>query len=343
MPAGFALPVRGPTGRKALLWFLLGLALPALLFPIASALYFGSLLRELDVREWKRLPNVRAVPQAVEVAVVRHFAREAAADHAASGRRQRVLMIGDSQLFGYFHPAGNVVSAHLGRLLPEASVYNMAKVGASAGWLDATLRHALAEGLRPDVLVINANPGTNSDLDSSQREWASRSPEFAFLVCGECTRTAAKLLRDKWEGTFRQPDLLDRHNVPPGDGSFQMAQVRKNYYRAEHAALLSAGIVRVLARAQREGIRAVVYVSPHWYAPYNQPPYSYGWDTEPLLRRVLDDCRKFDHAICLDPTPAFARGHFHDLIHLNPQAHEALAAMLAPHVRTQLARRPAAP
>lgn len=314
------------------------MALAYALARVAAALYLHAEIEPgpgLD--RWNRIANVWAMPRGAHEAALRSFLARASQHHARSGRKEVVLVAGDSQLYGYFLPAPGTVAAFLAGELPRASVYNASKLSGTYGWARRALQEAIDGGLSPRVLVVDANPATQEGSGQEPGRWLRPQGLLASLLAtDETLAIAADALRSRMRGGPPRLDLYDARQVPPGDGSYVVMGLRQDYYPRQWPPEVADSLRALLEDSRGKVDLLVVVASPHHYAPYNEAPYRYGWDTAPIVRESMALCAQYAHAACLDLSTAFGREYFHDVVHLNEAGHRRLAAEIAAAIRSRL-------
>lgn len=305
---------------------------------VGAALFFFFAIEPGPALEgWNRMANAWTVPAESQAALLRSFLARAKEDHDRSGRRDAVLVAGDSQFYGYYLPAPRTMAARLAEELPGTSVYNASRLSGSYAWSQAALESAIAEGLTPRVLVVNANPATLGDTGPAGGSVAfPRSLLASLLFADETWARAVEVFRARLRAAAPPFDPYDRRPVAPGDGTYQLTALARDYYPPAMPRFASQSL-RALLDASRGKVELIVVVaSPHHYAPYNEAPFRYGWDTAPSVREAMAICAEYAHAACLDLSTAFGRESFHDVVHLNEAGHRRLAAEIAAAIRSRL-------
>lgn len=322
--------------------YLLVMALVYVAARVAAAAYVAHEIDSgPDMARWNRIANVRVLPEGAQEAALRSFLARAGAHHARAGRPEAILVAGDSQLYGYFLAAPRTAAAFLAEELPRASVYNASRIAGSYAWTQWALEAALDEGLEPRILVLNVNPATRGG--SGQRPAGpilSSSPFLSLLRANETLGIAGDAIRSRTRRGAPPFDPYDLRAVPPGDGTYGVIALQEDYYPRRLPAYVADTFRSLLEYSRGKVELVVVFASPHHYAPYNEAPYRYGWDTSGIVRDSLAICRQFAHALCLDYSTAFGRELFHDVVHLNEEGNRRLAAMLAAAIRARLGGRP---
>jgi len=285
---------------------------------------------------WNRIVNVRSFPERTQEALLEDFLVRARGDHGASGRRDVILVAGDSQLYGYYLPAPKTAAALLRAEVPGASVYNASRLSGSYSWSRAALERAIDNGLAPRVLVVNANPAMQIAPPVAGEAALSRHLLASLVLANETLGMFVDVLRG-WGRKDAPPfDPYDKLQVPPGDGSYRVAALARDYYPSRLPAGVAEGLQSLLEHSRGKVELVVVVASPHHYAPYNEAPFRYGWDTGPVVRESMAICSRFANAACLDLSGAFGREYFHDVVHLNEAGQRLLAARIAAAIRSRL-------
>lgn len=319
--------------------YLLVIALMYVAVRIVAALFLAWEIRSgpgLDT--WNRIVNVRVFPERTQEALLDEFLARAREDHDASGRRSAILVAGDSQLFGYYLPAPKTVAALMQAGMPDASVYNASRLSGTYSWSQAALRTAIDNGLAPRVLVVNANPAIQMSGPVDGAGMLSRQFPVSLVLANETLGAFVDVLRG-WARKGAPPfDPYDQRPVPPGDGSYHVASLGRDYYPVRLPEGVAGGLRSLLAYSRDKVELVVVVASPHHYSPYNEAPYRYGWDTAPIVRELMAICSQFAHAACLDRSTAYGREYFHDVIHLNEAGHRRLAKEIAAVIRARTRR-----
>lgn len=286
---------------------------------------------------WNRIANVWSLPRTAHESCLRTFAARAAEDHRRTRREGAILVAGDSQFYGYFLPAQKTVASLLRDELPGMSVYNASKLSGTYSWTRLALAGALEEGLAPSVLVLNVNPAVQGSVPEERGlPLVSRHLLAALME----TRETLGMAHDAFQAAVRSEvlpfDPYDLRAVPPGDGTYQVTALKKDYYPGKLPAQVAESLKALLEYSRGRVELVVVVASPHHYAPYNEAPYRYGWDTAPIVRESMALCAAYAHAVCLDESTAFGREYFHDVVHLNEAGHRRLAAKIAAAIRARL-------
>jgi len=286
---------------------------------------------------WNRIANVWSLPRTAHESSLRTFAARAAEDHRRSRREGAILVAGDSQLYGYFLPAQKTAASFLRDELPGMSVYNASKLNGTYSWTRLAMANVLDEGLAPRALVLNVNPAIQGGAPEGRGlPLVSRHLLAALLE----TRETLGMVHDTFQSAVRSEvlpfDPYDLRAVPPGDGTYQLIALKKDYYPSKLPAQVAQSLRALLEFSRGTVELVVVLASPHYYAPYNEAPYRYGWDTGPVVREAMAICSEYAHAACLDLSTAFGRELFHDVVHLNEAGHRRLAAEVAAVIRSRL-------
>lgn len=326
-----------PAPRPSNWSYLLVVALAYLVVRIVAAVFFVWVVHSgpgLD--SWNRIANVWLFPEPTREALLDDFLSRAKEDHKASGRRDVILVAGDSQLYGYYLPAPKTAAARLQALVPGASVYNASRLSGSYSWAYSALKSAIDSGLAPRVLVVNANPAIQGTGPIGDKGILSRWFMGSLVAADGTLGLFVEVLRGMGRKGAPPFDPYDELQVPPGDGSYLVASLGRDYYPAQLPRSVASGLESLLAHSRGKVDLVVVVASPHHYAPYNEAPFRYGWDTRPIVRESMAICARFAHAACLDLSQAYGREYFHDVVHLNEKGQRRLAAEIAEAIRSRL-------
>lgn len=283
---------------------------------LAGALLVAALCLQADLRSGNRIPDLRLLPEAAQEAALRSLFSAAA---GARGSSPWVLVTGDSQVLGHTLEAAETFSGELSRRLPEFAVLNAAKMGTDFRWVRTVLEAALAEGRPPRALVFNANPQKKTPR-APEPQLAPRSLVLSLAASNETLAALPALLR---------ADFYFRHPVRQAPGKFHRVPLPADFFPARLPAQDESELRALLSRTAGTVPRVVVILAPHETAPYAEPPFSYAWDTAPVVARLREICQSFAHATCLDAARSFDRRHFHDVVHLEAEAHRTLGREVA--------------
>lgn len=296
---------------------------------LAGALFFYKQFSAVPhIEAAPRLPNVRLLPRTVERAAVRSFLLR-----TATGPKDVVLIAGDSQFYGYFLAATDTVGRFLQEELGDAKVINASRIAASTRYPLSVLKNSVGAGITPRVLVFSVNPAVAGSSASEGTDPPALQLPMALLLARGTSELFVDLAKRAIRSKRWEFDMHNPKSTPPGDGSYQVAALKEDYYPGEMSPAAEADLRELLQWTAGRVDRVVMVASPHHYEPYLMPPYSYNWDTAGIIQKYLRICREFRHAICLDMSQAFGRDRFHDVIHLNRGAHEELAHRIASALR----------
>lgn len=265
---------------------------------------------------------------------------------------RRVLLLGDSVVFGQELPDDQVLARQLERALDSsgggpAEVVNMGVPGYDTV-SEVRLLETLGFGLHPDAVVMG--------LSLNDHDVTPQYSPFGLLVRKELDRRAPDLVDHsefltllRWIVRWARGDLpiqLQRasdakHEGPPGappafvNAPGVVASVRDTrlaFYRNPTPAYwdrMRAALAELGSRCKERGLPLVVAIFPESYQVGGLDP-----DRTPQAR-LLEACRAAG-ITCLDLQPAFARagGHlFHDVSHPNAAGHALAAAEIARALR----------
>lgn len=249
---------------------------------------------------------------------------------------RRILLLGDSVVFGQGVAEESTVAAELERALGGDVVVLNAGVPGYDSAAEAAVLAYLAPRLRPAEVVVGLSlndfdtPPRLSPLGVLARSApagsgvASRS-EFLLLLRWIVATARGRLEGGIEDGSAMTPDVarvLDQATE----------QLHRRIYADEHApelARLRAGLTTLAATAARLGLPLLVAIFPE--------SFQVGPGELDLVpqRRVLAICADVG-VRCLDLQPAFAAGHgplFVDVQHPNANGHAIAATAIAHAVR----------
>lgn len=276
-----------------------------------------------------RLPNVRVLPPSVEHSALKSYFDEV--KDLADGKPV-VLIAGDSQMYGYFLSAPDTVGAFLEKELPGVSVVNASKVAADHVHSLNALKEAIAEGLRPNVLVVNVTAASylqTARSNAVDERGVRLGLPIALALDPKTSELFVDLVRRSLLSNRWMFDIHDRVSSPPGDGTYQLAALKADHFPSSLEPEAERDFRELLHWSAGKVKQVVIVASPHYYAPYLAPPYSYSWNTTPVVRRYMEICHEYPHAVCLDLSRRYGREDFHDVIHLTRDGHRKLAHEIA--------------
>jgi lysophospholipase L1-like esterase len=270
--------------------------------------------------------------------------------------RLTVLVLGDSQAFGYGVAWDASLGPQLARLLgPAAQV----RVAAVPTWGPAELVAALAElgpTLQPDVVLLLVNlandwaeaPVPNRLRTTARDGWAAHPGPGGAAPSGSPLR---RWLLGRSHLVLAVRELLARHAGPPPTAAVSPRRLLASLAELSrpagaHASRLTPHVLAARQRCAALGCRLVVaalpcdvQVDPREWAKYSAAPL----DARPLAAltaTLLGELRAHGVAAIdlLAALRAASPGAFlPDDYHLSPQGHAAVAAALAPLVRATAA------
>lgn len=295
----------------------------------AAALYlYWEFSKVPNLETAPRMPNVRLLSAATLPAAVRSFV-----SNTATGERDVVLLAGDSQFYGYFLAATDTVVRYLQEELRDTQVINASMIGAETRYPLIALKNTLAAGITPRVVVVAVNPSSAASRDMRETDPKFLPLPMALFFAHESGELLVDLAKKAIRAKRWEFDLHYAKSAPPGDGTYQVAALKPTYYRPELSAIAEANLRDFLQWSDGKVPKLILVASPHHYQPYLAPPYSYKWDTGPVMRKYISICREFAHVVCLDLASEFGRERFHDIIHLNKGGHQEMARRLAAEIR----------
>lgn len=322
---------RGAAGRVALTLAYLGL------FWSSLEVSLGGFVRErpqLCVPDphlfWRLTPSLRSFPMAMVDVTTNSFGlRSPEIPLAKPPGALRVLVLGDSTLFGHAIPQHQMFAAHLQALLQRAHPDRTVQVinGAVPGYTTFQgLEYLRRNGLRfePDWLVI----GFNNDAEVDFLTDAERAPQSGFerWAMDMLYESNVYLLLRKWLINARLAGDIEKMkamDIRPGDS--QRRRTTLAGFRGNLREMVG------LARERRMGVTLLVLPRN----PALGVPFSIGYREVMLEMRgpaveVLDVYRQWRNG-------GYAEYFLGDLLHPNARGGEMLARLVARTVRVATA------
>jgi lysophospholipase L1-like esterase len=232
-----------------------------------------------------------------------------------------IVIIGDSQPYGYGLPDNEIVSARLQALLPAYEVINLSLQGGHVTDAEVIARQLRENGVRPRYIISSFKPTDVAQREGPRLGSIAIPPAFYFANLQKLLSMEARFsevpgfarLRDD---QFRYYDnlFLDEYVVRDGQLALYLELLRNMIAEARR----TADKVIMFANAFETGSMAV----------------HYGLDVGAYRRdaqAAVEACAETG-AVCVDLTMAFPHPFFFDLAHLNRAGHRALAEILAKYI-----------
>ena len=259
-----------------------------------------------------RVPNVRTVPDEFRAPMVREYIE----DRIRPGGKPLIVVLGDSQSWGFRHREEHVFTTLLQQRLPGYDVVNLSIVDGRLSDQTMVLEMLKAKGIRPRLVITSANI-THIGTPELARLVASERPYWSYFFSpinvyriGQTARLGDREVSEKAYRIVPSPDrFLDS---PSG--------LEKLSQRTE-------GVLQ-LARSVGESV--LFYTPAHAVEDFASYPYDRAlYDRQ--VGALMETCRK-SGVQCEDLSAAFPLSVFQDVVHLNRGGQVMLADSLLPKI-----------
>lgn len=287
---------------------MLGAALSA----FAITLAIGVTHFQSAVADQARLMNVRLVAERHRIAMIDAFiAANAQSDLPL------VVVLGDSQSWGFRHRPERVFTAHLQAALPDVKVLNLSVVDGRIADQVAIIGLIKDRGIRPSLIVTSANLGQ------------LKAPEFRRLtdsVLPFWTYLLSPL------NVYRLGELFPPKDArETADMAYRRFQVPDRFLDSpQRVQEMARQVASMLEAAQDIADRVLFYMPPHATEDFGSYGYNRGLYHR-QVRAMLEACKQ-SGASCTDLSAALPLGAFQDVVHLNRRGHVLLARKLQPEI-----------
>lgn len=300
---------------------------------VGLAMYCALSISLQDFDGGNRLVNIHILPSEAVVPAI-----ETTCIRLDIGPRT-VIQLGDSQAYGYTRPPQETCAGMLNKRL---ELKNAGFTTANLAIIDGRFRDSIQIlkaidrlGRKAGCILLSSNPThfVKTTPIAPGRMFhvpllPSRSSIFTSLIVSNVFESPAFSWSNFRKG--RPIDLFDK--LPRPQEAFVMSEVGQPYCANLDPNQSLPDFIDLVCLAKKSASRVIFYTQPRFYADYLKPPYDYGWQPRPVDEAVLKAARENGCDVVLDLADAFPRDHFSDLIHLNHKGHQALAALLLPHI-----------
>jgi hypothetical protein len=292
------------------LFFLTAISVVVALALGGSALVYSRLLRH----DGTRIANIRLLPPEVRSTAISMFAQR-------FDRRPAVVLIGDSQMFGFGYSEQHTFGAKLRELVP-GSIYNLSILNGRFDDFERVVQILEKLDISPGVIVTNISPFS-----------LKAGPPPRHLPDTESGNFFARILRTDETAFFLNPIAVARLNlfeegyVP--ESQFNWNPVDPDYFRDLNGRAQEKEFRAFLDEALKVASRVVVFVSPDAHQRFDRLPRNYGWQLATAASALLAVCREYERVRCEDFASALPTDRFFDVIHFNARGHQEFAEILA--------------
>ncbi len=292
------------------------LVLVAIVAMLAVAGAVGDQLLFRKAEESSKPANVRRVDKVYRLGFIDWFI----ARRMTGSAKPLIVVLGDSQPYGFGLPEGEIVSARIQEARPAYRVFNLAVQAGTVTDVRAIINRIAKNGVRPNYLVISFKFNDFSGDEDERLGPLAVPPAIYFM----------NLQRLVSFGVF---DESLRFAGVPDNQFFVYQDTRKEDYTLDEVRLTRylAALREMIAEARRVSDHVILFST----AVVTQSMAThYGIDVGEYRRIVqvtLEACRAAG-VVCLDLTEAFPGTLFFDLVHLNRGGHRALAQRLVEHI-----------
>jgi hypothetical protein len=265
-----------------------------------------------------RVPNVRLVPDEYRVPMLEVFIE----DRIRPGGKPLIVVLGDSQSWGFRHREERVFTALLQQRLPDHDIVNLSIVDGRLSDQMMILKMLKAHGIRPRLIITSSNithirtPDLVRLVPSARPYWSYFFSPINVYRVGQFAIPKDPEPRDMAYRRFQVPDRF-RDSAPGLDD-------------------LSRRVEGVLRMARSVGDEVLFYTPPHAVEDFA----SYKYDRALYDRQVkamMETCRTAG-VLCEDLSAAFPVSAFQDVVHLNRIGQRLLTDKLLLRIRESLGR-----
>lgn len=302
---------------------------------LAIAAYAALAMEWQDIDSKNRLANIRLVPREVVPTVVDAYTAK------LKRNRKNVILLGDSQTYGFTRPVSSTWGGLLNTMPPIAragfSVHNLAVINGTFRDSVRILESVAARGVAVHAIVLSTNP-------THFQKSASLAPEADFYILRQQERPSVfvSLLWTK-QNVFDLTGLTWRtvrklHPVDFFDDTkrfsenFVLADVGRDYCSNLDTTARMPDLKELIHVARKMAQQLILFTQSRYYADYFKAPYHYEWAPAAVDSEVVKVGQAGRCDVVLDLANEFPRDHFNDLIHLNQRGHEAMAKIIASHL-----------
>lgn len=259
-----------------------------------------------------RVFNVRLVPDSYRAPLMDAFIATA----STANSKPLIVVLGDSQSWGFRQREERVFSTLLQKKLPHYRVLNLSVVDGRLKDQLAILEMLDARGIRPKLILSSTNLAHVKNTEM-QRLPKTALPSWAYFL------SPLNVVRI---GEFAPPS--DRE---PSEMAYKRFQVPDRFVDSKQGLEKSAELLeRTLRRARDIAEHVYFYMPPHAvddFASYNYDRALY----DGQVRDLIAACATTG-AICDDLSSSLPLKAFQDVVHLNRSGHEKMAAALLPSI-----------
>jgi hypothetical protein len=293
--------------------------------PMAAA-YFYYLIGKSNEISGHRMMEIRSFPENLRCGVVKYWIGKHVPLSGA------VLVVGDSQPFGWRAKSANIFSELLGD--GQQAVRNLAIVDGYFNDVQNVLEIAAGENIKPAAVILNVDPAhfkteykTPRYLTGHQCSALSLSQVLFERNLLASTETMA-LARAGANPEYQAPWFLrdqDTEPLPPGTMAEPFAD---DYITDRNNVKYEADFISALDAAKSVSDKVIVYMSPMQL--YKKLPHA----QKKIRGRYMQLCGQYAAArggvICLDPSDQFSDKDFLDIVHFSSEGHRKMADILRP-------------
>lgn len=260
-------------------------------------------------RYMSRVANVRLAPESFRLSILSNFL----SIRLGHTKNDAVLVIGDSQFYGYHQSWQNTFPA----FMAESTNLDFINLSIPDGrWDDAILTLGLATDQRIKAVIYNVDLMHYAVKEKPDFQWLDKTRSVFPLYLFDPGKA--------WQ-------FISTLNPPDGRQTFDWPGIPPEQFVMDHKSRTVGKLRAVLQTFERRGMETLVVMAPQQIASFAEN----GIDTAAVLRNnafLMTVCREYK-VTCIDVMDEFDISNFQDSIHLNTKGHRALAAALEPFVR----------
>lgn len=297
----------------------------------AATYYFFSLIEKKNEVSNHRMYEIRSFPESLRCGLVKYWIEKNLDNNGD------VLVLGDSQPFGFNVQHMNIFSAVLNR---SDSIKGLTIKNASIidGYFDDAqnvlqiITHKIS---RLKTVIINVNPAhfkseyhTPQYLPTYQCEIPSI---FSVLSSSELLASMKILAIENLQNpNLSAPWLLRVKDVAPLPPEVMDGPLPPDYITEINNKKYEKDFISFLAMANTIADQTIVYMSPMQL--YKKLPLAQANIRKRYMELCEDFARTQGGVTCLDPTTQFNKKDFIDIVHLSSEGHKKLAIIIEPYI-----------
>ena len=299
------------------------------LVQFAAAYYFIRLMESSSEISDHRMYEIRSFPESLRCGLVEYWI-EKNLHHDGD-----ILVLGDSQTFGFNARHDRIFSAELNRSnnIKGIAVKNASIVDGHIDDAQNVLRIVANQKIRLKTVIINVDPAHfKSEYHAPKHlpAYQCNKPNILSVIFTSDLLASMKILAIQ---NFRNPSssapwLLRAEDADPSPPEIMSGPLPSDYITEINNEKYEVDFISFLEAASTVAGRTIVYMSPMQL--YKKLPEAQA----NIRKRYMGLCESFSArtggVICLDPTSQFDKKDFVDIVHLSSEGHRKLATILDP-------------